>query len=119
MKTPISIPEMLACAMRELRLRQNVYPRWVEGGRMTAEKAAYEIECIEAIVAQLERAKLLAEVTEEFRADARQRQEQSELGIVFDFCPHCRSSFSFRAPIGGQCGWCGQSLTNPPKKEIP
>lgn len=39
-----------ACAERELQMRQRVYPRWVQIGKMSAEKARYEIECMRAIV---------------------------------------------------------------------
>jgi hypothetical protein len=39
-----------ACAKRELAMRQRVYPRWVEQGRMTQTKADAEIACMSAIV---------------------------------------------------------------------
>jgi hypothetical protein len=46
----ISTADKLACVQRELALRQRVYVKWVEGGRMSAGKAAHEIACMEAIV---------------------------------------------------------------------
>jgi hypothetical protein len=68
---------MLACARRELSLRTNVYPKWVEGGRMTAEKAAYEIECMQSICTSLEKLKMLGEVADDMQA----REQQTELDL--------------------------------------
>jgi hypothetical protein len=50
----ISALQKLACARRELQMRRRVYPRWVEQGRITAYRAAEEIACMEAIVADYE-----------------------------------------------------------------
>jgi hypothetical protein len=47
----ITNADKLACAERELKMRQRVYPRWQEDGRMSAGKAAYELACMEAIIA--------------------------------------------------------------------
>lgn len=47
----ITDADKLACAERELKMRKRVYGRWVEEGRMSAGKAAHEIACMEAIVA--------------------------------------------------------------------
>lgn len=46
---------MLACARRELALRKNVYPGWVNAKRMTAFKAEDEIRYMDAIVRFLEK----------------------------------------------------------------
>ena len=46
----ITNADKLACAERELKMRQRVYPRWVEQDRMSAGKAAHEIACMQAIV---------------------------------------------------------------------
>jgi len=46
----ITDADKLACAIRELKMRQKVYPRWVEEGKMSEGKAAHELACIEAIV---------------------------------------------------------------------
>lgn len=70
--------EMVACARRELILRKNVYPRWIKEGRMTAEKAQYEIECMEDICAVLEKYKMLGEVSEEMKEMERRRQIKME-----------------------------------------
>jgi len=45
----IPLDKQLACAERELAMRQRAYPRWVADGRMTAEKMAYEIAAMAAI----------------------------------------------------------------------
>jgi len=47
----ITAADKLACAERELKMRQRVYLRWIEDGRMSAGKAAHEIAVMEAIVA--------------------------------------------------------------------
>lgn len=47
----ITYADKLACAERELKMRRNVYPPFVELGRMSEGKAAHEIACMEAIVA--------------------------------------------------------------------
>jgi hypothetical protein len=38
------------CARRELAMRQRVYPKWVESGRMSQATADHEIACMKAIV---------------------------------------------------------------------
>jgi hypothetical protein len=50
----ITTADKLACAKRELAMRQRVYPQWVEKNRMSASKAAHEIACMEAITADYE-----------------------------------------------------------------
>lgn len=45
----ITAADKLACVEREIKMRQRVYPRWIEDGRMSAGKAAHEIACMEAI----------------------------------------------------------------------
>ena len=37
------------CALREVRMRERVYRRWVADGRMTKENAEREIEIMRAI----------------------------------------------------------------------
>jgi hypothetical protein len=48
MITP-SPADLLACAEREVRMRDRVYPRWVQIGRMTQAKADHEIACMKEI----------------------------------------------------------------------
>lgn len=50
----ITDADKLKCAQRELALRRNVYPRWVEKGKISAGKAEWEIAVMQAIVADYE-----------------------------------------------------------------
>lgn len=52
----ITTADKLACAERELKMRNNVYPRWVEAGKMSLGKATHEIEAMKAIVADYKKA---------------------------------------------------------------
>lgn len=63
-----SLLDQLAAARRELALRRNAYPKWIASGRMSESMAQHEIECMEAIVASIQKLKLLAEVSEEMKA---------------------------------------------------
>jgi hypothetical protein len=51
----VEIGDQLKAAKREAALRRRVYPRWVEGKRMTQAKADDEIAAMDAIVETLER----------------------------------------------------------------
>lgn len=51
----ITEADKLACAKRELSYRKWVYPGRVEADKMSAGKAAHEIACMEAIVADYEK----------------------------------------------------------------
>ena len=46
--------ELLKSARRELYMRQRVYPRRVNEGRMKREDAQHEIDCMSEIVGMLE-----------------------------------------------------------------
>lgn len=46
---PVNDQDKLACALRELRLRQEVYPRLINRGKLTQEKADREIELMRLI----------------------------------------------------------------------
>ena len=55
------VPELLVplgaqivAAERELRYRINVYPRWIERGKITASEAAQELAAMRAIVTTLQ-----------------------------------------------------------------
>lgn len=52
----ITTADKLACAKRELAMRKQCYPRWIEQNKMSAGKAAHEIACMEAIVEDYEEA---------------------------------------------------------------
>lgn len=45
-----TLDAMVKCAARELAMRRNVYPKWTQTGRMKAEMADHEINCMQAIV---------------------------------------------------------------------
>ena len=45
--------ELAKCAADEVYMRRQVYPRWVERGRMTKERAEREIAMMQAITDQL------------------------------------------------------------------
>lgn len=49
----VPIDDQVKAAEREVRQRERVYPRWVEGGRMTQAKADHELRCMRAIVETL------------------------------------------------------------------
>jgi hypothetical protein len=50
----ITTADKLACAKRELAMRKNAYPRWVEQGKLSAGQAAHQIAAMEAIVRDYE-----------------------------------------------------------------
>lgn len=54
-KTEIGYDEMAACAAREVKYRRRVYMRLVDSGKMNPERAAREIEVMEAIAGYFER----------------------------------------------------------------
>lgn len=51
----VDILEQIASVERELRMRDRVYPRWVENGKMSPQKAKHEIACMEAVLRTLMR----------------------------------------------------------------
>jgi hypothetical protein len=59
----ITTADKLACAKRELAMRKNAYPRWVAQNKMSAGKAAHEIACMQAIIADYEDALIEEAVT--------------------------------------------------------
>ena len=44
------IDSMRRCAKRELEKRKNFYPKWIAQGKMTQEKADFEIQGMQEIV---------------------------------------------------------------------
>lgn len=54
MIAPITGAQMLAAAERELKYRRYVYPKRIADSKMSPEKAAHEIRCMEAIIKVLE-----------------------------------------------------------------
>lgn len=53
-KPIVSLSDQWKCAKRELRMRRQVYPRWVAAKRLNEFKAEEEIAAMEAIVQTLE-----------------------------------------------------------------
>lgn len=51
--SPITAADKLACVTRELKYRYRVYDRLVAEGKMTAVKAAREIEIMEELASDL------------------------------------------------------------------
>jgi hypothetical protein len=49
-----TIEQQMACVKREIAMRKNVYPKWVMSGRMKAEAADHEINCLIAVLRSLE-----------------------------------------------------------------
>ena len=46
----IPISEQIACVQREIKMRERVYSRWVQNGRMTQKKADAELEAMRAVL---------------------------------------------------------------------
>ena len=52
--TLTKIDSMKRCAKRELNKRKIFYPKWIEQGKMTQEKADFEIQGMQEIVEYFE-----------------------------------------------------------------
>lgn len=50
----VPIANQIACVRREITMRNWVYPRWVEKGRMNQEQADRELEAMIAVLATLQ-----------------------------------------------------------------
>jgi hypothetical protein len=50
-----TLPDLIACATRETKMRRRVYPRWVEQGKMQSDTANREIAMMETIAEILTR----------------------------------------------------------------
>jgi hypothetical protein len=46
----IDLDAQITCVRREIKMRERVYPRFIEAHRMTAEKAAQEIATMRAVL---------------------------------------------------------------------
>ena len=53
----VSLKSQIACVEREIRMRQSAYPRWMENGRMTEQKAYAEIATMQAVLETLRKLK--------------------------------------------------------------
>ena len=52
-----SLDMQIRCVRREIAMRESVYPRWVQAGRMTQNQAAAEIQMMTAVLDTLTRLK--------------------------------------------------------------
>ena len=50
-----TLDEQIACVSREIAIRQSVYPKWVQAGKMTRNKMDYELECMRAVMLTLQK----------------------------------------------------------------
>lgn len=50
----VRLADQIACVEREITLRERVYPRWVETGRMTEAQAEREILSMRAVLETLQ-----------------------------------------------------------------
>ena len=50
---PITLQQQISSVYREIALRERVYGKWVESGRMTKSKADHEIACMKAVAETL------------------------------------------------------------------
>lgn len=52
-----TLEDEIVCIQREIKMRERVYPRWVDTGKMKQEKADWEIKCMNAVLESLHRLK--------------------------------------------------------------
>lgn len=52
--TSIPLAEQIKCVKREIAMRERVYPRWVNAGRLVQSKADTEIAVMKAVLKTLE-----------------------------------------------------------------
>ena len=51
----VPIEAQIECVKRELRFRGNLYPKWVDRGRMSNDKASNELRAMGAVLQTLEK----------------------------------------------------------------
>lgn len=51
----VTLEQQIECIERELRMREQVYPRRIEAGRMTRDQADRELLCMRAVLDTLRR----------------------------------------------------------------
>lgn len=57
---PVRIEDQIRCVQREIEMREKVYPRWVDIGRMSYQQAMLEIDTMREVKRTLETAHRLA-----------------------------------------------------------
>jgi len=63
---------------REVALRENVYPKWVQGGRMTQEKADFHLGAMKALLTTYKLAFLRPDEFREFVLENKRLKEAAE-----------------------------------------
>jgi hypothetical protein len=56
---PCSLDEQIVCVEREIGMRERLYPRWVDSGKMKLDMAEREIGRMKAVLESLHRLKEL------------------------------------------------------------
>lgn len=56
----VTLDEQIASVRREIGLRERVYPKWIEAGRLKPEAAEREIAAMRAVLLTLERLRVIA-----------------------------------------------------------
>lgn len=51
--TEKTLTEQIESVRRELSIRQDAYPRWVDAGRLNRDVAEHEIDCMKSVLATL------------------------------------------------------------------
>jgi hypothetical protein len=49
----VRLEQQIACVLREIAMRERVYPNWVRSGRMKQDKADHEIAAMRAVLETL------------------------------------------------------------------
>ncbi len=60
--TAPTLEDQISAVTREIALRERVYPKWTEMGRMTKQKADHETACMKAVLGTLMAARINAAV---------------------------------------------------------
>lgn len=58
MSEMVPIEAQIACVEREIKMRERVYPRWIEAKRMTQKKADEEIAAMRGVLETLRKSKV-------------------------------------------------------------
>jgi hypothetical protein len=94
-----SLDEQIASVKREIKLRENAYPKWIESGRMKQEVANREIRAMKSVLFTLE-------------AAARERNNRIKIDVPSDDwrIVEVRDYLRRNAAKGVQCPSCKQNV---------
>jgi hypothetical protein len=73
-----TLEQMAKACRREANMRKRVYPRWAEAGKITADQAEHEIQCMESAALVLQRLVELRDASEEMRLLEQKKQERKQ-----------------------------------------